>query len=94
MVKALRDRHDGVRRSPWNEVECGHHYARSMASWGLILALSGFGYDLEGVVTFEPRINSNAFSCFWSTGTAWGIYEQKMVDGELNREVRVLHGSL
>ena len=46
IVKALRERHDGVRRNPWNEVECGYHYARSMASWGLILALSGFSYDM------------------------------------------------
>ena len=45
IVEAVRDRHDGVRRNPWDEVECGHHYARSMASWALLLALSGFHYD-------------------------------------------------
>ena len=38
IVSAVRDRHDGVRRNPWDEVECGHHYARSMASWWLLLA--------------------------------------------------------
>ena len=35
----------GRRRNPFDEAECGHHYARAMASWGLVVALTGFGYD-------------------------------------------------
>jgi hypothetical protein len=31
-IKAIRDRYDGRKRSPFNEAECGHHYARAMAS--------------------------------------------------------------
>jgi len=97
VVKAVRDRHDGVRRSPWDEVECGHHYARSLSSWGLLLALSGFTCDaVKKVVSFQPRINVEEFSCFWSTGEAWGIYTQT-VDrgtGETRWSVEVLHGSL
>lgn len=55
VVRAARGRHDGYRRSPWNEVECGHHYARSMASWALIPALSGFRCDLvAGTLDFQP----------------------------------------
>ena len=42
IVRAVRARHDGVRRNPWNEVECGNHYARSMASWGLLPALGTY----------------------------------------------------
>jgi non-lysosomal glucosylceramidase len=97
IVKAVRDRHDGVRRSPWDEVECGHHYARSLSSWGLLLALSGFTCDaVKKVVSFQPRINAEEFSCFWSTGEAWGIYTQT-VDrgtGETRWSVEALHGSL
>lgn len=37
-VVDVRDRYDGRRRNPFDEVECGHHYARSMASWGLVEA--------------------------------------------------------
>ena len=32
IVRAVRARHDGARRNPWNEVECGNHYARSLAT--------------------------------------------------------------
>lgn len=37
-VTDVRNRYDGSRRNPFNEVECGHHYARAMASWGLVEA--------------------------------------------------------
>lgn len=38
VVKAIRDRHEGLKRNPFNEPECGHNYARSMASWNCLLA--------------------------------------------------------
>ncbi|MDQ1256625.1 MAG: non-lysosomal glucosylceramidase, partial [Candidatus Hydrogenedentes bacterium] len=31
IVKGARGRHDGIRRNPWDEFECGHHYARAMS---------------------------------------------------------------
>jgi len=94
IVKALRERHDGVRRSPWNEVECGYHYVRSMASWGLILALSGFSYGFDGSIDFEPRIKGDEFRCFWSTGTAWGTVKVTEEDGKVKKDVEILHGKL
>ena len=97
LAKAVRDRHDGVRRNPWDEVECGHHYARSMSSWGLLLALSGFQCDMtEKRMSFAPRINGDDFRCFWSTGTAWGTYRQRRdpQTGKIEWGVDVLHGSL
>ncbi len=95
IVKAIRDRQDGVKRSPWNEVECGHHYVRSMASWGVLLALSGFKYDMtQGIVQFNPRINPDNFNSFWSTGTAWGVYRQNLENGKLVKKIDVLHGSI
>ena len=45
IVRGVRDRHDGVRRNPWDEFECGHHYARAMSSWSLLTAISGYHYD-------------------------------------------------
>src|SRR5690606_29978912 len=75
IVKAVRDRHDGIRRNPWNEVECGNHYVRSMSSWGLLIALADFKFDMaRNELSFNPRINAVNFSTFWSTGKAWGTY--------------------
>jgi hypothetical protein len=77
VVKAVRDRYDGERRNPWNEVECGAHYARALASWSVLLALSGFQYSApEKRVSFAPRVSSNDFRCFFAAGTGWGVYRQ------------------
>lgn len=95
LVKAVRDRHDGYRRNPWNEVECGHHYARSMSSWGLLIALSGFQFDMScKEMRFRPAMEQDHFTSFWSTGLAWGTYSQnKNQDtGEYEAEVKVLYG--
>ena len=81
IVHTIRKRQDGIRRSPYNENECGNHYARSMAAWGLLIALSGFKFDLcEDKVEFHPKTNTERFSCFYSTGKEWGIYKDgKMI---------------
>ena len=72
LVRAVRARHDGSNRNPWNEVECGNHYARSMASWGLLLALGGFRYDaVSRRLEFAPA-TPGPFRSFFSTGSAWG----------------------
>jgi len=95
IVRAVRERYDGVRRNPWNETECGNHYVRSMASWGLILAFSGFQADLvKKRMSFHPVNETDEFKTFWSTGSAWGTYKQwRTEDGELDFEVKVLYGN-
>ncbi|MCZ7649428.1 MAG: non-lysosomal glucosylceramidase [Planctomycetota bacterium] len=78
VVKGIRDRHDGVRRNPWNEFECGHHYARAMASWSVLQALSGFKCDVPaGRLAFAPKLNAENFRVAFSAGTGWGTYSQK-----------------
>lgn len=96
LVLAVRERHDGVRRNPWDEAECGYHYARALSSWGLLLALSGFSYDRQaGVLSFRPVINEEAFRTFWSTGTAWGTYAQTLTsECDWRVELDVLQGDL
>ncbi len=77
-IANIRRRYDGERRNPWNEAECGYHYARAMASWGAIPALSGFNYHgAESVLRIAPRWDApkdKDFESFWSTGTAWGSF--------------------
>ncbi len=74
-VRNTRLRYDGEKRNPWDEAECGHHYARAMAAWSAIPALSGFSYDApRAAVAAIPRVDHADFQCFWSTGTGWGAF--------------------
>ncbi len=99
LVEAVRARHDGLRRNPWNEVECGNHYARSMSSWALLLALSGAQVDpADGEMSFSPVAEllsrDEPFQTFWSNGRAWGVYRQEWnADaGNWQSEIEVLGG--
>jgi hypothetical protein len=77
IVRVARSRHDGFRRSPWNEAEAGYHYARSMSSWALLLAYSGFEYSApRRAIRFAPSACADHFRCFFSTGSGWGIFSQ------------------
>ncbi len=91
IVQAARERHNGENRNPWDEFECGHHYARAMAAYGLLLGLSGFRYDKgAGIIGFAPRVEQDNFRCFWALDGAWGTYAQK---GRTAR-LEVLEGEL
>jgi len=85
----------GDRRNPWDEFECGHHYARSLASYGLLLALSGFRYSApEQSVGFAPRLNAQDFRCFFGVDAAWGLYTQKVGEAKTELTLRVDYGDL
>ena len=95
IVESVRNRYDGLRRNPWNEAECGHHYARAMASWALVTAVSGFRFSaVSQSIGFHPPRNREAFRSFWSTGTAWGGYSQKQADNAWQAELDLSHGTL
>jgi hypothetical protein len=71
-VRNTRARHDGEKRNPWNEPECGHHYARAMSAWSTLLAISGFHYrGGDRAITVKAPAGHR---CFWSTATAWGTF--------------------
>jgi hypothetical protein len=74
-IANTRARYDGEKRNPWDEAECGHHYARAMSSWSSVVALSGFEYDgaRESVIAL-PRLPYRSFRSFWASGTAWGEF--------------------
>jgi non-lysosomal glucosylceramidase len=95
IVESARRRFDGEKRNPWSEAECGYHYARPMASWAPLLALSGFHYSgTERAVVAKPKLNQNSFSCFWSAGTAWGSFAQQVVGQESRFSLGVTEGIL
>ncbi len=91
VVKAVRDRYDGHKRNPWNEMECGSNYARSMASFALLPIISGFKFDLPNkTIGFAPKKKGD-FRSFFSVGTAWGNFIKdkngltvNVLDGNLN----------
>lgn len=86
-VAAVRERYDGAKRNPFNEPECGWHYARSMASWSTILALSGFQYS---AVDQTMSFTSVPGRYFWSNGYAYGMCEV----AEDSVRLEVLKGNL
>ena len=96
IVEACRDRHDGVRRSPWNEVECGHHYARSLASYAVLLAMTGFVCDaVNKTLTFKPALNNDDFKAFFCCADGWGVYHRKTAaDGRIAGEIETIYGDL
>ncbi len=78
----IRSRYDGEQRNPWDEAECGHHYARAMASWTSHVALSGFIYDgVQASVVAVPRLPHDKFHCLWATGTGWGTFSYARSSG-------------
>lgn len=99
VVRQVRARHEGARRNPFSEPECGHHYARAMASWGCLLAWTGFYYSApDGVMSFGSRPGI----AFWSNGSAWGTFtltkdmaELKVIEGRLAlKELRITDRAL
>ena len=85
IVRTLRKRHDGVRRNPFNEYECGHWYARALASYGLLQGLTGVRYD---AVTKTLYVDSKVgdFRSFLSTNSGFGTVVFK--DGKAVLEVK------
>ncbi len=90
-IRNIRDRYDGHKRNPFDEAECGHHYARAMASWAAILALTGFHYS---GVTQEMAFSPQGGVFFWSNGNAWGSCRMQSVEGGFRVELTVKQGSL
>jgi uncharacterized protein (DUF608 family) len=92
-ITNIRQRYDGERRNPWDEAECGSHYARAMASWSAVLALSGFRYrGSDAHVSMLPRLPMSGFRSFWSTATGWGTFSYGAATLPLT--LRVLAGTL
>ena len=89
----IRARYDGRKRNPFDEAECGHHYARAMASWGAVVALTGFRYSgVEKTIEFAAA--KGASRAFWSNGYAWGTSTQTPRGGGVRVRVTVLGGAL
>jgi uncharacterized protein (DUF608 family) len=100
IVKAARDRYDGIprppiQRNPWNEIECGGHYARAMSSWSLLLALSGWEYDgPRQALRLTPRHTPENFKGFFTGPEGWGSLRQSREGAAQRNELSVRAGRL
>ena len=93
--RAVHDRYSAARRNPWNEVECGDHYARSMASYGVYLAACGFEYHgPQHHIGFAPKLTPEHFKCAFTSAAGWGSYAQRIESGTLTADITVSWGEL
>ena len=92
VIRDIRNRHDGHRRNPFDELECGHHYARAMASWAALLAWTRFQWSAPtGTLTLTARPGR----WFWSNGSAWGTCTvSEAMEKARNVTLTVEHGRL
>lgn len=90
IVRVCRDRYDGERRNPFNEYECGHWYARALASYGLLQALTGVRYDaVDKTLHIDSQVGRN-FRSFLSTEKGFGTVGLK--NGKPFAQIK--HGSI
>ena len=95
VTRAVHDRYHASRRNPWNEIECGDHYARSMASYGVYLAACGFEYyGPKQHIGFAPKLSPEKFKCAFTSAEGWGTYSQTTEGGIPKAQIAVRWGAL
>jgi uncharacterized protein (DUF608 family) len=93
--RAIHDRYAPSKRNPYNEIECGDHYGRAMASYGVYLAACGYEYDgPAGHIGFAPKIHPEDFKAAFTGAEGWGSFSQKINDTSMTASLSVRWGSL
>jgi len=91
--RAIHDRYAPSKRNPYNEVECGDHYGRSMAGYGVYLAACGYEYNgPKGHIGFAPKIHPDDFTAAFTAAQGWGSYSQKITGNTLSAALVVTWG--
>jgi len=95
ICRAIHERYAPPRFNPWNEVECGDHYARALASWGMLLNLSGFEYHgPKGHLGFAPRLTPENFRCAFTAAEGWGTLSQTRTPHAQQNQIQLRWGRL
>lgn len=95
ILNAVDQRYDGAARNPWNEVECGDHYGRSLASYGVFQALCGFTLDgPAGVIGMAPKLSPENFAAFFTGPEGWGLATQTRASGKQTNRFETRWGAL
>ncbi len=95
ICKAIHERYQPGFLNPYNEIECGDHYARALASWAVYLALAGYKYNgPEGSVGFEPKITPHDFKAAFTFANGWAAFAQKRDPYKQVEDLTMRKGSL
>jgi len=95
VARMIHDRYHASRRNPWNEVECGDHYARAKASYGVYLAACGYGYHgPKGYLAFAPRLTPDDFRAAFTVAEGWGTFSQKRDGATQQSAIELKQGRL
>jgi non-lysosomal glucosylceramidase len=95
ITKAVHERYGAARRNPYNEVECGDHYARSMASFGIYLAACGYEYHgPKGYISFAPKIRPEDFRAAFTAAEGWGTFAQTRKGSTQSETLQLNYGQL
>jgi hypothetical protein len=94
-VRLMHERYLGAKRNPWNEVECGSHYSRSMASHGAFIAACGYEYHgPKGYLAFAPRVTTEDFRAPFTVAEGWGTYSQQSQSSGFRASIIMKWGKL
>jgi uncharacterized protein (DUF608 family) len=95
IVRAIHERYGPLRRNPWNEIECGDHYSRAMASHGVFVAACGFEFHgPQGHIGFAPRLSPENFRGAFIGSEGWGTYAQTLAPGKMAASLELKSGRL
>jgi non-lysosomal glucosylceramidase len=95
LCRGVHERYHPSKHNPWNEIECGDHYARSMASWGVLIGLSGFEYrGPDAHIGFAPRLTPADFRCAFTAAEGWGSLSQAREADKQTCEIALAWGRL
>ncbi|MBN1123900.1 MAG: hypothetical protein JXA82_02755 [Sedimentisphaerales bacterium] len=95
ICRGIHERYHPGKHNPWNEIECGDHYARGMASWGILTGLCGFEYHgPKRHIGFAPRIQQEQFQAAFTGAQGWGTLTQSRKDNEQTNGIKLVWGSL
>ena len=89
IVHAVRTRQDGKDFDVLNERECGGYYARSLSSYGIMVAATGIEKNgPQKMLGFKPNLYPQNIKAFFTDVAGWGTFEQtRNVAGNVTTQV-------